>query len=72
MNYKKGEIEVNSFIATIILILDIAKDGLKEKCVEIIKDESVKHNICDLLYQLEYLGFQPRIFKQMIVEEEIR
>ena len=77
LNYRKVEDEITQLVLSVVLIVDYAKDHLKEKCIEIIKLSSEKgwlpdFKMRDILYYLEYLGHEPKTLRKMILDKEIR
>jgi len=77
LNYREIENEMTQLVLSVILIVDDARDKLKEKCIEIIKLSSKEKwlpdsKMRDVLYYLEYLGHEPRTLREMITKREIR
>lgn len=77
LNYRENEDEISQIILAVILIVDSVKTNLKEKCIEIIKISSKNswlpfYNMRDILYHLEYLGFQPKTLRNMLETREIK
>lgn len=78
-NYNETENETIMSIWAIIIILDILEAGeLREKCIEIIK-VAEKNNwhpnyfkMRDVMYNLEYFGFEVKGLKDLIRRKEIR
>jgi hypothetical protein len=77
LNYKETEEESTQLVLSAILIVDVAKDNLKSKCMEIIKLASQNGwmpfiKMRDVLYYLEYLGHHPVTLREMIANDQIR
>ena len=78
-NFGYSEEEIHESILAIIIIADHANEGLKEKCIEIIKRASDKEWIPfgyskfrDVLYYLEYLGIKTDVLETLIADDEIK
>lgn len=73
INYRSIEEEILQIIHAVVLIVDISSDILWEKCVEIIhlasKNKWIKMR--EVLYYLEYLGHEPKVLRDMLINNEI-
>lgn len=77
LNFSKTEEETIQLTIITILIVDIAKGELKDKCLEIINfsyenDLMPGFGMKELLYDLELLDFKPKTLRQMIIEDKVR
>jgi hypothetical protein len=77
LNYSREEDETLQITLISILLVDIAEGKIKDKCLEVIRysyenDLFPAIRMRDILYDLEILGFKPEIFRNMVVNKEIR
>ncbi|MCF0039686.1 hypothetical protein [Dyadobacter fanqingshengii] len=77
LDYREIEDEITQLIQVVVLIVDDTTDEIREKCINIIKLSSDNRwlpdvGMRDILHHLEYLGHEPKVLREMMLNREIR